>query len=126
MLATVLFTDIVASTGKPQRRLGVPRVVVSTSVVAGKLLLRGSPSFRWHTLGTREGKNLSHPPESNRRPADYESISGRNPRTPAYRSSGRGRIDSAFFLAMPDVADAGIRRVWHTDGTRAEFDRSER
>jgi len=29
---------------------------------------------RWHTFGTREGKNLSHPPESNRRPADYDSL----------------------------------------------------
>jgi integrase len=40
-----------------------------------------------NTSATRQRKNVSHPPESNRRPADYESISGRNPRTPADISS---------------------------------------
>jgi integrase len=40
-----------------------------------------------NTFATRDRKNLSHPPESNRRPADYESISGRNPRTLADESS---------------------------------------
>jgi len=33
---------------------------------------RGAPTTRpdgWHTIGTRRRKNVSHPPESNRRPA---------------------------------------------------------
>jgi pimeloyl-ACP methyl ester carboxylesterase len=35
-------------------------------------------SSRRHTFGTRERKNVNHPPDSNRRPADFESFFGGN------------------------------------------------
>jgi len=61
-----------------------------TFVTANRSLKNGPAC---NTFATREGKNLSHPPESNRRPADYESIPGRKRRTRADNSSAATRFE---------------------------------
>jgi hypothetical protein len=64
---------IVASSGVQSERRVSPRPAGACSRSSGAPPCQSPSSSRWHTFGTRERKNLSHPPDSNRRPADYES-----------------------------------------------------
>jgi hypothetical protein len=74
-----------------------------------------------NTSATREGKNLSHPPESNRRPADRDfpgKTAEGSPPSPPYRS-GERKDTYCWSLAKPFVAwralaksSAHRRRRW--------------